>query len=53
MHSRQVLLRDERNLPVGVLEINRDITERKRTEQALRDIDFVDRNPTSLRPACM
>jgi PAS domain S-box-containing protein len=35
VYSRQVLVRDESNEPIGILEIDRDITERKRTEQAL------------------
>jgi PAS domain S-box-containing protein len=35
VYSRQVLVRDERNEPIGILEIDQDITERKRTEQAL------------------
>jgi PAS domain S-box-containing protein len=37
LESRQVLLRDAANEPVGILEINRDVTERKRSEEALRD----------------
>ncbi len=35
--SRQVLLRDPDGNPAGILAINRDITERKRTDGALRD----------------
>ncbi len=34
VESRQVLVRDERGTPVAILEINRDITERHRLEQA-------------------
>ena len=35
--SRQVLLRDPEGNPAGIMEINRDITERKRMDDALRD----------------
>jgi PAS domain S-box-containing protein len=40
--SRQVLQRDQSGNPVAILEINSDITERKRVEEALlkRDITF-------------
>jgi PAS domain S-box-containing protein len=34
--SRQSLQRDERGAPTAILEINRDITDRKRAEEALR-----------------
>jgi PAS domain S-box-containing protein len=36
VESRQVLLRDESNDPVGILEINRDVTDRKRAEEEAR-----------------
>jgi PAS domain S-box-containing protein len=36
VESRQVLLRDDANQPVGILEINRDITDRKRAEEEAR-----------------
>jgi PAS domain S-box-containing protein len=37
VESRQVLVRDKWNAPVGILEINRDVSERKRAESALRE----------------
>lgn len=35
--SRHILKRDGNGVPTGILEINRDITQRKQTEQALRE----------------
>jgi len=35
--SRQVLQRDDKGQPVAILEINRDITRRKRAEEALKE----------------
>jgi PAS domain S-box-containing protein len=35
VESRQMLVRDDRKVPVGILEINRDLSERKRAEEAL------------------
>jgi PAS domain S-box-containing protein len=35
VESRQMLLRDGAKQPVGILEINRDLTDRKRTEEQL------------------
>jgi len=35
--SRHVLVRDEEGNPAGHLEINRDVTQRRRSEQALRE----------------
>jgi PAS domain S-box len=35
--SRQVLQRDQSGNPVGILEINNDITERKRAEESVRE----------------
>jgi PAS domain S-box-containing protein len=37
VESRQVLLRDEAGQPTAILEINREITARKRAEDALRE----------------
>ena len=35
VESRHVMLRDEQNRPVGILEINRDITEKSRAQETL------------------
>jgi PAS domain S-box-containing protein len=35
VESRQMLVWDDGNVPVGILEINRDLSERKRSEEAL------------------
>ena len=50
--SRWSLERDSRGAPVGILEINIDITERKRAEDALRRLSAYNRNliETSLDP---
>jgi two-component system cell cycle sensor histidine kinase/response regulator CckA len=37
VESRQVLLRDSRNAPAGILEINRDVTETRRAAEALHE----------------
>lgn len=44
VESRWALQRDDRGEPVEILEINNDITERRRTEDALRLQDAVVRN---------
>jgi PAS domain S-box-containing protein len=44
VESRWALQRDQRGEPVGILEINNDITERRRTEDALRLQDAIVRN---------
>jgi PAS domain S-box-containing protein len=42
--SRWSLLRDERGKPTAVLEINRDITERKQAEESLKSASFYTRS---------
>ena len=39
VESRHVLLRDAAAAPVGILEINRDITDRKRAEEEIRRLN--------------
>ena len=39
VESRQVLLRDDANQPVGILEINRDVTDRKQAEEELHRVN--------------
>ncbi len=36
VESRRILMRDKRGIPIGILIINRDVTERKRAEEELR-----------------
>ena len=51
VESRQVLVRDDRNVPVGILEINRDLTERKQTEAGSRPERSAVSNPGQRDPA--
>ena len=36
VESRRILVRDKKSIPIGILMINRDVTERKRAEEELR-----------------